>query len=129
MDMGSVETWALIEEIVKTLVGEMESHRTEEVDAGLRDIASRVTSTTELMMVMPELMLLLGENSKTLQALKMVRTLWVSSLKTFGNVVGFFVELIIGDMVCSVPRITSLFAQKSFDLTVVVAHRDRCNIL
>lgn len=75
MEMGPVETWALIEELVKTLVGEMESHRTEEVDAGLRDIASRVTSTTDLTMVMPELILLLGEDSKTLRALKMVRLL------------------------------------------------------
>lgn len=71
--MGPVETWGLIEGLVITLVGEMEAHRTVEVESGLRDIASRVTATTELEMAMPELIRLLGEESKALKALKMVR--------------------------------------------------------
>lgn len=71
--MGPVETWALIEGLVITLVRELEPHRLAEVQIGLQEIASRVVVTTELEMVVPELILFLGEDSKALKALKMVR--------------------------------------------------------
>lgn len=71
--MGSLQTWALIEGIVLTLVLELEPYKFAEVQMGLRAISSRVMKTTELQMVVPELILLLGEDSRALKALKMVR--------------------------------------------------------
>lgn len=73
--MGPVQTWALIGRLATTLVRELEVHKLAEVEYGLREIASRVTSTTELEMVVPELILLLGEDGKALKALKMVSDL------------------------------------------------------
>lgn len=44
-----------------------------EVERGLASIADRVTGTTDLEMVVPELIDLLGGDGKALRALKMVR--------------------------------------------------------
>lgn len=70
--MGPKETWALIARIAATLVRELEPHRLAEVERGLMGIASRVTGTTDLEMVVPELIHLLGGDGKALRALKMV---------------------------------------------------------
>lgn len=70
--MGPVETWELIGRLVETLVLELEAHRLAVLKERMREIALRVTATTELEMVMPELIQLLGEDSKALKALKMV---------------------------------------------------------
>lgn len=70
--MGPKETWALIARIAATLVRELEPHRLADVERGLMGIAARVTGTTDLEMVVPELINLLGGDGKALRALKMV---------------------------------------------------------
>lgn len=55
-----------------TLVRELEPERFSEVQRGLAHVASRVTATTDLEMVIPELIHLLGGDGKALRALKMV---------------------------------------------------------
>ena len=58
--------------LVSTLVRELEPQRLGYVERGLMDMAARVTDRTDLEMVVPELIRLLGEDSKALRALKMV---------------------------------------------------------
>lgn len=70
--MGPEETWALISHLTTTLVRELEPERLSEVQRGLAQVASRVTATTDLEMVIPELIQLLGGDGKALRALKMV---------------------------------------------------------
>ncbi|CAM9367298.1 unnamed protein product [Scytosiphon promiscuus] len=70
--MGPEETWALIAHLTSTLVYELEPERAAEIDRGLANIATRVTATTDLEMVVPELIRLLGGDGKALRALKMV---------------------------------------------------------
>lgn len=70
--MGTEETWALISHLTTTLVRELEPERLSEVQRGLAHVASRVTATTDLEMVIPELIHLLGGDGKALRALKMV---------------------------------------------------------
>lgn len=70
--MGPEGTWRLISRLTTVLVRELEPGRLEEVERGLADIASRVTATTDLEMVVPGLIHLLGGDSKALRALKMV---------------------------------------------------------
>lgn len=70
---GPEETWALIARLTLTLVHELEPERMAEVERGLASIADRVTGTTDLEMVVPELIDLLGGDGKALRALKMVR--------------------------------------------------------
>eukprot|EP00903_Cladosiphon_okamuranus_P010337 g9780.t1 len=70
--MGPAETWALISRLTSTLVRELEPERLSEVQRGLAHVASRVTATTDLEMVIPELINLLGGDGKALRALKMV---------------------------------------------------------
>ncbi|CAB1119353.1 unnamed protein product [Ectocarpus sp. CCAP 1310/34] len=69
---GPEETWALITRLTSTLVHELEPEKMAEVERGLASIAARVTGTTDLEMVVPELIDLLGGDSKALRALKMV---------------------------------------------------------
>lgn len=70
--MGPEETWALISHLTSTLVRELEPERLSEVQRGLAHVASRVTATTDLEMVVPELIQVLGGDGKALRALKMV---------------------------------------------------------
>lgn len=70
--MGPEETWALIARLATTLVRELEPQKLAHVEAGLFHIAARVTDTTDLEMVVPELIHLLGGDGKALRALKMV---------------------------------------------------------
>lgn len=70
--MGPEETWALIAHLTRTLVYELEPESAGEIDRGLAAIAARVTATTDLEMVIPELIRLLGGDGKALRALKMV---------------------------------------------------------
>lgn len=70
--MGPEETWGLIARLTITLVRELEPDRLCEVQRGLAHVASRVTATTDLEMVVPELIHLLGGDGKALRALKMV---------------------------------------------------------
>lgn len=70
--MGPEETWGLIARLTSTLVQELEPERLSEVQRGLAEVASRVTATTDLEMVVPELIDLLGGDGKALRALKMV---------------------------------------------------------
>lgn len=70
--MGPVETWALIAQLTSTLVRELEPQRLGGVERGLFEISARVTATTDLEMVVPELIHLLGGDGKALRALKMV---------------------------------------------------------
>lgn len=67
------ETWGVISRLTTALVRELEPERLAEVERGLADMASRVTGTTDLEMVVPGLIRLLGGDSKALSALKMVR--------------------------------------------------------
>ncbi|CAM9287551.1 unnamed protein product [Choristocarpus tenellus] len=69
---GSVRTWANISRLVVTLVRELEPDRLEQVEAGLANIESRITPSTDLEMVVPELVEEMGEESRALKALKMV---------------------------------------------------------
>lgn len=71
--MGPEQTWALIMRLTMTLVGELEPQNLAMVERGLFNIAAKVTDTTDLEMVVPELINLLGGDGKALRALKMVR--------------------------------------------------------
>lgn len=62
----------MITRLTTTLVRELEPERLSEVQRGLAQVASRVTTTTDLEMVVPELIHLLGGDGKALRALKMV---------------------------------------------------------
>lgn len=70
--MGPVETWALVARLAKALVEELEPHREPDVQEGLRRIGERVTSTSDLELVLPELVRLLGQESRALKVLNMV---------------------------------------------------------
>lgn len=70
--MGPEGTWGVISRLTKVLVRELEPERLAEVERGLADMASRVTATTDLEMVVPGLIHLLGGDSRALRALKMV---------------------------------------------------------
>lgn len=70
---GPEETWGLIMRLVSTLVRELEPQMLHHVERGLMNMAALVTDRTDLEMVVPELIRLLGEDSKALRALKMVR--------------------------------------------------------
>lgn len=59
--------------LVSTLVRELEPQMLHHVERGLMNMAALVTDRTDLEMVVPELIRLLGEDSKALRALKMVR--------------------------------------------------------
>lgn len=61
--------------LTTTLVGELEPQNLAMVERGLFHIAARVTDTTDLEMVVPELINLLGGDGTALRALKMVSTL------------------------------------------------------
>lgn len=81
--MGPEETWGLIMNLVTTLVRELEWHRLAEVQQGLFEIARRVTDRTDLEMVVPELIHMLGEDSKALKALKMVSSFTAIDMGVF----------------------------------------------
>lgn len=59
--------------LVTTLVRELEPNILHHVERGLMNMAALITDRTDLEMVIPELILLLGEDSKALSALKMVK--------------------------------------------------------
>lgn len=65
----------MIMRLTTTLVGELEPQNLAMVERGLFHIAARVTDTTDLEMVVPELINLLGGDGKALRALKMVSTI------------------------------------------------------
>ncbi|CAN0275252.1 unnamed protein product [Discosporangium mesarthrocarpum] len=67
-----VSIWAMISRLVVALVEELEPESLQDLKQGLTSIASQVTPTTELEMVVPELVNMLGEGSPALKALKMV---------------------------------------------------------
>lgn len=62
----------MISRLTLVLVRELEPERLAEVERGLAEMASRVTATTDLEMVVPGLIDLLGGDGKALRALKMV---------------------------------------------------------
>lgn len=65
----------MISHLTLKLVRELEPERLAEVERGLADVASRVMATTDLEMVIPELISLLEVgDGKALRALKMVHT-------------------------------------------------------
>lgn len=70
--MGPEDTWTLVERLTLTLVQELEPHKLPDVGRGLVMIGNEVTDTTDLEMVVPHLITLLGRDSKALKALKMV---------------------------------------------------------
>lgn len=78
------ETWGLIMRLVSTLVRELEPQMLPHIERGLMSMAALITDRTDLEMVVPELILLLGEDSKVLSALKMVKDIGILIL--FGSV-------------------------------------------